>query len=430
MKDVAVIGAGFAGLAAAVELVDAGRRVVLYEAARHAGGRARRVEIGGNRLDNGQHILLGAYRETLRLIERVAPGFGAKALLRQPLRVHRPGAFLLAAPRWPAPLHLVAALLAAQGVSLGERCSALTFALKLKLQSFQTDPALTAEELLASQPGSIVKELWEPLCLAALNTPLRLASAQVFLNVLKAAFAERREDSDFLLPRVDLGRLFPEPALDWLVRQGAEIRRSEPVRQIASNDGVWILTGDAGERAFQEIVLAVAPQNLGAFATTNPDLAKLATSLEQIGYQPIHTLYFQFSDQARLPEPILALDGAPGQWLLDRGLLCGTPGLMAMVISGDLPPPYRERKVLEASAQEQIERSFPALGAPRWLKALQERRATYACVPGRNPVPLQPAPGLYLAGDYCYTAFPGTLEAAVRSGVAAARNLLAQTGRA
>ncbi len=427
-SEVAVIGAGFAGLAAAITLADAGRRVVLYEAARRPGGRARSVEFAGMRVDNGQHILLGAYRHTLQLMERVAPGSPSGALLRQRLRVIRPGAFSLAAPHLPAPLHLAAALLGARGLSLGDRFAALAFALKLKAQGFRADTRQSVRELLSAQPATVVKELWEPLCLASLNTPLPLASAQVFLNVLKAAFDEKRADSDFLLPTVDLGRLFPEPALEWLKQHGADIHLGLPVRRIDSQNGAWALTTDVKACVFDRVVLAVAPQNLRAFGTSNADLAALARQVDQTGYQPIHTLYLQFAAKAKLPEPILALDGAPGQWLLDRGQLCGNAGLMAMVISGELSPCFAEPGALGAAAQEQIRQIFPELGAPQWMRVLQERRATYACVPDRPPTPLQPSPGLFLAGDYCYSAFPGTLEAAVRSGIWAAKKLLSERG--
>ena len=111
---VAVAGAGWAGLSAAVELASAGVSVDVFEAARVAGGRARRVTLDGVDLDNGQYILLGAYRETLRVI-RLAGANPDALFLRMPLELVFPGEFALKTPRLPAPLHLLAGLVSAHG---------------------------------------------------------------------------------------------------------------------------------------------------------------------------------------------------------------------------------------------------------------------------------------------------------------------------
>ncbi len=424
MKNIAVIGAGCAGLAAAITLRQAGRPVTIYESARQPGGRARSVQIDGLTLDNGQHILLGAYHETLRLMEVVAPGSTQHALLRQALSVHQRGAFLLRLPEIPAPLNLVVGLLSAQGLRLADRIAALRFAARLRLAAFRTDARQTVAELLQSQPSDVVRNLWEPLCLAALNTPLHLASAQVFLNVLQAAFANGRSDSDLLLPRCDLGELFPQPAVAWLDRQGAKIRLGFPVRSLEASQSRWLITTPGERTEFDAVILAVSPQQLSVFAATIESLRDLAAKNEVTGYQPIRTIYWRFSPEARLPDPIMALDGSPGQWLLDRGQLCGTSGLMATVISAETDIRLAARPLLLGAAASQVERLFPELGKPAWSRLLTERRATYACRPNRAPPPMRAAPRLFLAGDYCYPHFPGTIEAAVRSGIAAARAAL------
>ena len=128
-RRVAVVGAGYAGLAAAIELVRAGAAVAIFEANRTPGGRARRVEYRGAPLDNGQHLLLGAYRETLALMREV--GVPDRALLRPPLALHFPGRFSMQAPRLPAPLHLAVALARAQGLSSEDRWAAMRMGLSL-----------------------------------------------------------------------------------------------------------------------------------------------------------------------------------------------------------------------------------------------------------------------------------------------------------
>ena len=179
---VAVVGAGWAGLAAAVELVDQGQNVTLYEAGRVAGGRARSVEWNGLTLDNGQHILLGAYRDTLALMQRVGAD-PARCFIRQPLQILDPSGFCLRLPTLPAPLNVAWGLLAAQQVSLLEKLKTALWMQGIKWRRFrlpsQHAETLTVAEWLnrAGQTGQLRRHLWEPLCLAALNTPAERASA-------------------------------------------------------------------------------------------------------------------------------------------------------------------------------------------------------------------------------------------------------------
>jgi squalene-associated FAD-dependent desaturase len=363
---IVVIGGGYAGLAAAITLADAGIKAVLFEGARHLGGRARSVSIAGQNLDNGQHILLGAYHETLRLIERVAPGSSRALLLRRPLCVYRPGAFRLAAPRLPAPWHLVFGLLAARGLTFAERARALHFALKLRLSRFRAPATQTVSQLLAGQPTRVIAELWEPLCLAALNTPLQLASAQVFLNVLGAAFAKDRADSDFLLPRVDLGKLFAEPARRYLESRDLRIALGQRVRSLRRTSAGWSMATDLEQMQCQAVVLAIGPQHLATLGESCAPLAEIARQNQTTGYQAIQTIYLQLRDSARLAEPMLALDGAPGQWLIDRGQLGANPGLMAMVVSTAPRVPNASSLAMAQAAEAQLLRLFPHLGPVRW----------------------------------------------------------------
>ncbi len=266
---VAVIGAGYAGLAAAVELADAGIKVDVFEASRTLGGRARAIEIkdelGGLTVDNGAHILVGAYRETLRLMAKVVPslpaslpqgereadcllsplageglrerGFSVTALQRLPLHLEFPGQMKLVAPPHyipaPAPLHLAWALLTAQGLSLKEKLAAIRFMRAQQARNFRLAADMTAAELFADQPERLRRYLWEPLCLAALNTPVAIASAQVFLNVLRDSLAADRAASDLLLPATDFSSLFPEPAARYLAAHGSRVLRSTRITEIA-----------------------------------------------------------------------------------------------------------------------------------------------------------------------------------------------------
>src|SRR5688572_5194992 len=234
---VAVIGGGYAGMAAAVTLAEAGVAVTVYEAAAQLGGRARRVVVRGVALDNGLHILLGAYRETLRLIGKVHPRPDG-ALTRLPLdwRVHE--RFHLRAPRLPAPFNVAAGLLMARGAPFRERLAAARFMHAMRARAFRLDNDETVAALLAQhcQGPAITRYLWNPLCVAALNTPAPRASAQVFLNVLRDALFAAADAADLLLARTDLSALVPEPAAAFVAARGASVMTEHTVDPIGHAD--------------------------------------------------------------------------------------------------------------------------------------------------------------------------------------------------
>src|SRR5688572_2255670 len=168
--NVAVIGGGYAGLAAAVTLAEQRVPVTLYEAAKMLGGRARRVEHRDLPLDNGLHILVGAYTETLRLMRQVGAD-PDELLLRVPLTwiVHE--RFALRAASLPAPLHLLAGLVTARGATLADRAGAAGFMMRMRRRDYALERDTTVDALIQSQGETLKRMLWRPLCVSALNTP-------------------------------------------------------------------------------------------------------------------------------------------------------------------------------------------------------------------------------------------------------------------
>ena len=427
---VAVVGGGWAGLAAAVTLAGAGRAVTVFEAAPVLGGRARRLALRGAVVDNGQHILLGAYRQTLALLRIVHGARAERDLLeRRRLHLERPGVFRLQAPLLPAPWHLLTALLTMRGVSRQDRLATVAFVRRQRRARFSCPAELTVAALLADQPPDVVEQLWEPLCVAALNTPLETASAQIFLSVLRQAFATHARDSDLLLPRVDLGALFPDAAGRFVADRGGEIRLGRTVTEVATiADGVAVTSGPA-EELFAAALLAVGPHQLATLLgglAAHKSVAAVAAKVAAFAYEPIATAYLLYPRALTLVQPMLKLDGKPGQWVFDRGQLGGMAGLAAVVISTDVPEARGDHASLAQAIDAQLRRVIDDLPAPAWSQVIAERRATYACVAAlERPVPGLLAPHLYLAGDYTDQTLPATLEGATRSGVAAARQLLA-----
>jgi predicted NAD/FAD-binding protein len=239
IKPVAVVGGGWAGLACAVKLAEAGRPVHLYEAAKHLGGRARRVDWNGIAIDNGQHLMVGAYRETLGLIGML----GTQAFLeRRPLELRVPG-FHLRLPRLPAPLNLAAGLVFARGLHWRDKLAAARLMHYLKERAFRLPRDETAAAFLGrqQQPANLVDKLWGPICVAALNTPVEAASAQVFCNVLRDSLAGERADSDLVLNRADLGLLLPDAAAAFVAGKGGRVATSCKVDRLLVENSRWRL---------------------------------------------------------------------------------------------------------------------------------------------------------------------------------------------
>jgi len=418
---VAVVGGGWAGCAAALTLAEAGVAVTLYEASRTLGGRARAVELDGQPLDNGQHILLGAYEQTLQLIGRLHPNSRHEGLWRLPLTLNQPPDFSLACPRLPAPLHLLAGLLGAQGLSWREKLAAARWAHGV-LNSADTADHQSVSLLTRSQPEKLRRLLWHPLCVSALNTPPEMASAKVFRDVIRAAFGGRNHHSDLLLPRRDLTALFPAPAAARVIELGGDVRQACRVTALdATVDAVTLGTRDASA-VYSHVILAVAPQHLAGLAAPIPELDSVVRDVAAFRYQPIATGYVQYDPSFRLAKPLFALAEGPAQFVFDRGQSHGQAGLLAFVASAaaNLSTDWL------GQAEAQLQRiAHP--GSPRWRKGIVEKQASYACVPNMaRPAVRTAHPRIFLAGDYTAGPYPATLESATLSGVQSVGALLEQ----
>jgi squalene-associated FAD-dependent desaturase len=429
LQRVAIIGGGYAGMAAAVTLSAERIPVSVYEAGATLGGRARRVELNGVALDNGLHILIGAYRETLRLIARVHPS-PATAMVRLPLDWHVHRHLHLRAPRLPAPLHLASALLTAEGATWAERWAALRMMSALRKSGFRLRDDTTVAALLQAyhQGAVLTRHLWNPLCVSALNTPPDQASAQLFLNVLRDGLNADRAGSDLLIARVDLSALLPEPAADYVRARGGDVLTSRRVTAVdVAANGLQVTAGHHTQ-TFSHVICALPPHQVAAFLAGIPALAETARTVQALDYQPITSVYLQFEDTVRLPSPMTGLSGGIVQWLFDREVICGQRGLIGAVISAEGAHREWPQDVLGARVQAELAAQFGRLPPLAWQRVITEKRATFAATPGlRRPSHITPLANFWLAGDYIAGDYPATLEAAVRSGIACAHGILGHT---
>lgn len=424
---VAIIGAGWAGCAAAVAATRLGHSATVFEAARTPGGRARRLDVTVNgetiALDNGQHILIGAYSEALKLMAELGIDL-TKTLLRMPLTLLSPDGSGLKLPNLPAPLDALVGIACARGWSWGDKLSLLKTATLWQLQKFQCAPQLSVADLCRKLRPRVMSTLIEPLCVSALNTPAARASGQVFLRVLKDSLFANEGGSNLLLPKTDLSALLPDAALAWLTKNGGSVHLGSRVVSITQHDDTSWHVKDATDTQlgqFDGIILACPPNEAARLArsTTLPFTDWLA-HCDGLRYEAIATVYAH-APGAHLTQPMLALpsrSSQPAQFVFDRGQLGGPPGLLAFVVSASQQSSADITAQVTKQAADQL-----GLHNLQVLQTVVEKRATFACTPGLLRPAAHIANGLLACGDYVDGPYPATLEGAVRSGLQAAKLL-------
>jgi squalene-associated FAD-dependent desaturase len=409
-----IVGGGWAGLAAAVRATELGWQVTLLEAAPSLGGRARRIEHQGLVLDNGPHLLIGAYTHTLALMRQL--GLDPDRLLwRMPLNLRNPQGIGLSLPDLPPPWNLLWGITASNALDWRDKLSLLMVAARWQRDGFVCPPRTSVRELCLDLRPGVINHLIDPLCVSALNTPMDQACATVFLRVLRDALYSAPGGADFLLPRSDMGALLPDAALAWLRAHGAQVL-------LGQHQKVCPQAQSAGDA-----VLLACPAWEAARLTQSVNPAWSAQAA-QLRHEGIATVYLRCTSngnsisngwgQAVLSRPMVALDSgtnAPAQFVFDRGALSGDPaqrGILAAVVSAC----QGEREQLTQSVRTQIQNQL-GIDSLQVITTVVERRATFSCTPGLTRASADIGPGLWACGDHVQGPYPATLEGAVRSGL-------------
>ena len=442
--DVVVIGAGVAGLSAAVRLVDRGLSVIVVEEAPRLGGRATSFadRETGERVDNGQHVLFGCYRETFAFLRRL--GVAARAPLQPRLSVtmaDRQGkAFELACPRLPPPWHLIGGVLMWRALPFRDRLSALGLRSWLAVArqhgaaaAAAAVPAdMTVSEWLSDrgQSPALCTWLWHPLAVAALNQSPDVAAARPFVRVLGELFGPRVDDSAIAVPTVPLDELFGHPAVRIIEQHGGRVLTRRPARVVVS-DGVVRGVEAGGEFVATSTVVSSVPWHaLGSLwkERVPTALTGVVEAASRMTSSPIVTVNLWF-DGPVVRDRFIGLVDGPMHWVFDKSAIFDQQaGHLSVVASGaDEVAQLSNAQITEVAAG-QIQDSLPIAGSRRLLRSIvvRERRATFSLAPGgpTRPATSTSLKGFYLAGDWTDTGLPGTIEGAALSGHRAADEIV------
>lgn len=442
--DVVVIGAGFAGLSAAAALADRGARVMVLDARPQLGGRATAFvdRETGELVDNGQHVLFGCYRETLRFLRRI----GAEDNVRtQPsLAVTfidvRGRRSVLRCPTLPSPLHLLAGVLDWDAMPWRDRVSALKLAAPLiaarrelaRTGSVTIEPAdQTVSGWLErhGQGPKLRKWLWEPLAVAALNQPPGQAAAAAFVRVLADMFGPDPSAASLVLPIRPLHLMYAEPAREYIEARGGTVRTGALARVMIEGSRIAGVEVRGERMAASRVVAAVPWFALRALFSTPPlPMREIIDGAEGMSPMPIVTVNLWY-DRRVIDEPFVGLPGRSMQWVFDKRVAFGGDASHLSLVSSSAADLVGESNAaLAALAAREVHEGIPAARHAQLVRAtvIREKRATFSLAPGqpRRPGTSTPVGGLCLAGDWIDTGLPGTIESAVVSGHRAATDIL------
>ncbi len=428
---VLVIGAGFAGLSAATALAEQGVRVLVLEARPALGGRASVFTdpATGERVDNGQHVLIGAYRETFRFLRRLGtekhvylqPGLAVDIIDRDG-RTSR-----LACPAIPAPLHLLVGALRWKAISWRDR---VALARMRHGGRRDVDPRFTVREWLEwhGQTTRLIELLWEPLAVASLNQSIDEAAGEMFGAVLRRTFTSERSDSSLGLVQRPLDELYTEPSRAYIERRGGEVRANSLacVNVESGSASIHVRSHAFRPRA---VICAAAWYALPAlFPDPPPALAEMIQAAESTPASPIVTVNLWF-DRPITSSVFVGLPGRANQWVFDKRALFGeATSHVSLVSSGAAAIVSQNNQQLVNLALDELKDAIPEVrsAALRRAVVVREKRATFSVAPGQPPRPATRTaiPGLFMAGDWIDTGLPATIESAVVSGHAAANAVI------
>jgi hydroxysqualene dehydroxylase len=422
--EVVVIGAGFAGLSAATALAERGVRVLVLEARPTLGGRATAFTdpATGERVDNGQHVLVGGYHETFAFLRRL--NTAADVYVQPDLHIDvidRDGrASSLRCSSLPPPLHLLHGVIRWKGIDWRDRAALVHMR---RMDDGPEDQTVRQWLVRHRQTPRLIELLWEPLAVAALNQAIDEASGASFAGVLRRMFTRNRRDCALGLPLKALDELYAFPSRDYIERAGGAVRVNAPAR-VTGEGGRTVRVRDETLSA-KAVICATAWYALPAVFPDRPvALESVLRAAESTAASPIVTVNLWF-DRPVTSHSFVGLPGRAMQWVFDKRAILGDGSShLSLVSSGATALVGQGNQELVDLAVAELTAAVPAARGAVLRRAVvvREKRATFSVAPGQPPrPPVETAiPGLFLAGDWIDTGLPATIEGAVVSGHRAA----------
>jgi len=437
-KNIAIVGGGWAGLAAAVELCKHHHKVTIFESSPQLGGRARSMIWNGLTLDNGQHLMIGAYQQMIECLKTIQADTSQlfKQLPHRMLMLDSQNgkiAFDLQLPTYPAPLHLLFGVLNTPSLSIKEKILLLLRFNKLLNTPIKNDISVSEWLSGAKLPDSYRINLLEPVCLAALTTHPQQASAKAFQSVLQQTFNAPADFTDLLIPTTDLGKVFPALAEKFILQHGGEIKTRCKVQQLHhDNNQVHSVQINNEVINFDQIILATPPKASVKLLQEIPACDNISEQINKLRFEPVSTLYLQFEEPLSLPYPMLGMINGLSEWVFERAT-SGHNDVLAVVISAQGEHLKLTEENLVNTIYKELSNTIENLPELLNSKLIIEKRATFQCHPDvdkNRPGINTDLRNLKLCGDYVYIeennqpGLPSTLEGALRSGVKCAQSII------
>jgi squalene-associated FAD-dependent desaturase len=423
--DCIIVGGGWAGLSCAVNLVKQGVKPLLLEAASQLGGRARSVNFAGQLVDNGQHVMLSAYKEVQDLLAylHVPENFISK----QRFYLHILNNLNINLPNLPIPVNLLWGLLCSTGISCREKYFLVKFARHVHVTKYTNIPDCSTEEYFRKlkTPTNLIEKIFKPLVVSSLSTPFNLASTQTFLRVLRASFTRSHQDCNWLFINAHLSDLLPIPAEKYLLKNTSIIKTNFRVASISKENNIFKVATIKNSFLAKQVVLAVHPKAVLKIDLSDfPELSLLRNNMQQLKFQPIITIYYKFADEIKLPHRMNGLLNSLGDFMFS---VYKYSNLLSVVVSST------EKSMIDNSGLAkniftELQQQFTL---PEYIdyKIIHEKFAAFSCVANVDairPSNITAVENLFLAGDYTNTGLPATLEGAVQSGRVCAQLVLAK----
>lgn len=433
--DAIVIGGGCAGMACATSLSEKGKRVLVLEKRNILGGRACSYADpqSGEIVDNGQHLLLGCYTETIRLLKRIGQENQLRfnAGFETPIvGLDRSMAFLRTYAL-PAPLHLLFGFLNYSALSWKERFGIVRVALAVRKENKNLQNISCSTWLNSlKQSENSRKKFWDLIILATLNISPDLAPANLLAIVLKEGFLSSKKASRVGLSKVGLTELYAEPSQKYIERQGGEVWMNQTVTEIGfENETSWIKLHDGKILESINIVSTVPPSALSKIMMHDGNLKTFLQKSATLRPSPILSFHF-WGDMPKSSVSYFGFWGTDFHWVFQKSKLFGDDSInhWTFVASSANTMIQKSKEELTKLAEKELGliQGFEHLRISR-AKVVHEREATWVPPLGDTSGRLStntPQKGFYLAGDWTDTGLPCTIESAILSGHKAADTIL------